>query len=242
VGIDVECVTGNFQSRVNNQTSEGDPRGINYPKSDNDNDDTLTLFRPNVSFDFVDSKDSAIKISFHQFQSAEVLLLYYPGALDASELGENGSQDDINCQIVTSANVLIVNLEPATVYTFCALIRNQVIMTPFQCKSYQTATPFPRQTWLYQEQKWLLLTLFMLVVLVAALTGIIATYLLIRRIPTLMRGSKRVVMVNNSTKDVMVLTSGSRSSSWQRDVSSPIKEEAPAYMTPCPPPRQSFDK
>jgi hypothetical protein len=217
---------------------------VNYPKSDND--DTLRLFRPKVSFDIVDGdKESEVKIAFNQFQTTEVLLVYYPGALDASGLGKDDSQDEIKCQIVTSVKVLIVNLEPATVYTFCALIRNQVIMTPFQCKSYQTRTPFHRQTWLYQEQKWLVLTLLMLVVVVGTVVGIIATYILIRRMPTLIRqksGSNRFAMENNRTKDEMVLSGGSRSTSWQRDVSTPIKAEAPTYMTPCPPPRHSFDK
>jgi hypothetical protein len=203
----------------------------------------LTLFRPKVSFDFIESEsESEVKVSFTQYQSAKVLLLYYPGTLTASELYDGDSHNAINCQIVTNAKALIINLNPATVYTFCALIRNQVIMSPFQCKSYQTATPFNRQTWLYQEQKWLIVTLFMLLVVVATLVGIVATHFLIRRMPTLMRGSKRVVMVNNSTRDVMVLTSGSRSSSWQREMSTAIKAEAPAYMTPCPPPRHSFDK
>lgn len=69
--------------------------------------------------------------------------------------------------------------------------------------------------------------------------GVIATYLLIRRMPTLMKGSKRVVMVNNSTKDVMVLSSGSRNNSLQKEAPMPIKNEAPTYLTPLP--RQSFD-
>lgn len=71
--------------------------------------------------------------------------------------------------------------------------------------------------------------------------GIAMTYFLIRRIPTLMRGSKRVVMVNNRTKDVMVLPSESRNNSLQKSkTAEPIRlSEQVTYLTPLP--RQSID-
>jgi hypothetical protein len=85
----------------------------------------------------------------------------------------------------------------------------------------------------------LIMTSFLVIIFVALFVGVIMTYLLIRRMPTLMRGSKRVVMVNNRKTDVMVLPSGSRNNSWQKETSSSIKLEPPTYLTPLP--RKSLD-
>lgn len=72
--------------------------------------------------------------------------------------------------------------------------------------------------------------------------GIIGTFILIRKIPTLMRGSKRVVVVKNShnRSDVMVMPSevprasctSHHSHHSQSDVAS--NSELPAYLTPLP--------
>jgi hypothetical protein len=198
---------------------------------------SVKLFRPQVPFDFENSeKEFSVKVNFHS-EIEEILLVYYPGFLDVSEMNSDPNPNDYNaifCQIVVNNSVLVTDLLPSTVYTFCTLFRDNIIITPFQCKSYQTETPFNRQTWIYQEQKVFLLTLIMMLALVSVLIGVVMTYFLIRRIPTLMKGSKRVVMVDNKTKDVMVLSGESRCSSWQKESTTPIKDEAPAYLTPLP--------
>lgn len=200
--------------------------------------DTIMLTRPLVTFDFERSdSDSSVDIVFAN-NYYNVFMVYYPGFIDSADFTGYNGQAKIHCQIVVGANIVIRNLLPSTVYTFCALI-NHEIQTPFQCKSYQTPTPFKRQTWIYQEQKVIILTTFLMLVFLSLIVGVVMTYLLIRRMPTLMRGSKRVVMVNNRTKEVMVMPSGSRSNSWQKESTTPVKAEAPTYLTPLP--RQSFD-
>lgn len=192
-----------------------------------------------MSFEFKENDvESEVQVEFDRLY--DLFLVYYPGFLDASNLDSDDVQNSVHCQIVTSPIILIKNLIPSTVYTFCALMRYQLIQSPFQCKSYQSQTPFSRRPWIYQGQKVVILTSFLLLLLLSVVVGVIMTYLLIRRMPTLMKGSKRVVLVSNGTKEVMVMPSGSRNNSWQKEASAPpVKNEAPTYMTPLP--RQSFE-
>lgn len=233
-GIDVECFLG--QSRSLNASKN---EGFSFPRFLIPVlNDSFVLRRPLVTFHFESSEsESDVEIVFGSSYH-NVYMIYYPGFLDSADFNSYNGQGKVQCRIVVGSQMMIQNLIPSTVYTFCALI-DQLIQTPFQCKSYQTPTPFKRQTWIYQEQKAIILTTFLMLVFLSLIVGVVMTYLLIRRIPTLMKGSKRVVMVNNRTKEVMVMPGGSRSNSWQRETTTPIKTEAPTYLTPLP--RQSFD-
>lgn len=72
------------------------------------------------------------------------------------------------------------------------------------------------------------------------IVGILMTYLLIRRMPTLMRGSKRVVVVKNRHRnDVMVMPNNLPSPPCPHRLSNSSKVELPTYLTPLP--RKSSD-
>jgi hypothetical protein len=238
--LNIECYQGTMTAKSGNETIEilrRDRSSRLFPPGYNEN---LNLFEPDVGFDFEECDENEIQIvlgsNYHQY---DIFLLYYPGFLEITNMSQEKIQNSLHCQIVVSSKILVRNLVSSTVYTFCVLIKYQPIISPFQCKSKQTKTPFSRQTWIYQEQKMLILTSFLVIIFVALFIGVVMTYLLIRRMPTLMRGSKRVVMVNNRKTDVMVLPSGSRNNSWQKETSSSIKLEPPTYLTPLP--RKSLD-
>lgn len=236
--INIECYRGTVQTRSTNASAYPESAAGNLTTPANP--ETLKLIRPVVSFDFETvPTDAEVQIVFDNIFIYDIFLVYYPGFLDATELNSENVANSVNCQIVVSTKILIKDLTPTTVYTFCALIRNQIIQSPFQCKSYQTQTPFKRQAWIYQEQKVIVFTSFLMLLLLSLVVGSVMTYLLIRRMPRLMRGSKRVVMVNNRTKDVMILPEGSRNNSWQKEAASSANAEPPTYLTPLP--RKSFE-
>lgn len=238
--IDIKCYRGGMQSRMNST-----PGTFHARKSSNQlSDFTLHLPRPSVTFDFESiNSDTNVQLVFRGLYGKDVILVYYHGSLDASDLDSQNVDENVHCQIVLTMRVLIKDLQPTTVYTFCVFVTFDPEVefdTPFQCKSLQTPTPFARQTWIYQEQKVIILTSFLMLLLVSLILGIVMTYLLIRRMPTLMKGSKRVVMVNNRSKDVMIFTGeASRNNSLQKEEPATIKAEAPIYLTPLP--RASFD-
>ncbi|CRL05922.1 CLUMA_CG019132, isoform A [Clunio marinus] len=201
-----------------------------------DNYDTLTLMRPTEIFHFEMRSETEVQVIFAS-NNPPSYLIYYPSLLDISALSNDEIQEFISCQIIVSQKITVNQLDLSTMYTFCAFRETIGILNNlFGCKSYQTSTPYNRQTWLYQEQKVIILTSFMMLLLLSLVVGIIMTFFLLRRMPTLLRGSKRVVIVNNRTKDVMILPSGSRSNSWQRESVTPVKTEAepPTYLTPLP--------
>lgn len=198
--------------------------------------DSVELLRPPINFYFEKSlTDNEVQITFHDYYD-ELFMVYYPGFMDVSNLNSESAKDSVRCVVVSIRSIVIYELLSSTVYTFCALFRGVAIETPFQCKSYQTTAIYEREPWIYQEHKAVILTSFLLLLMLSLLMGVIMTYCMIRRIPTLMRGSKRVVMVNNRTKEVMVMP---RAASMQKGTDTDPKNEAPYYLTPRP--RQSFE-
>lgn len=198
--------------------------------------DSVELLRPPINFYFEESlSDNEVQITFDDYYD-EVFMVYYPGFLDVSNLNSESARGSVRCVIVSAPHLLVKELLSSTVYTFCALFRGVAIETPFQCKSYQTSAISFREPWIYQEHKAVILTSFLLLLMLSLLVGVISTYLTIRRMPTLMRGSKRVVMVNNRTKEVMVMP---RAASMQKETPAVPKSEAPYYLTPRP--RQSME-
>lgn len=201
--------------------------------------------RPNVFFDIHDVNENEVIVHFGEvFYTNDYVLIYYPGVFNASDMTieEGQVKDVLRCQLIYNFDLMIKNLQPSVIYTFCAIQWGTMISTPFHCKSHQTATPFGRQPWIIQEHKVIILTSFVVLILVALLVGVTMTYLLIRRVPTLMRGSKRVVMVHNRTKDVMVLPNDSRNGSCHKDPPVPAFTEASNYMTPLPRQRPPFER
>lgn len=230
-GINVDCYRGTVQTNSVNYSDVG----AYSPPAEKI---SLRLLKPDVSFTFESvSSEFEAQIVFDNISGRDIALVYFPGVLDTSDLTIDGIANDINCLTIVSTTVFIKDLQPSTVYTFCALMRNQPMQTPFQCKAYQTQTPFKHQAWINQGKKLIYITSFLMVLLLCFVIGGILTYLIIRTKPTLIKGSKRVVLVNNKTKDVMILPGQSRSNSWKLDTSQ--KVEPPTYITPLP--RRSMD-
>ena len=175
-----------------------------------------------------------------------MVVLYYDSFLDPSNMEDKS----IKCaDVQTSREVYITNLKPGTTYTFCySCIQNNffIFNTPFNCKSHQMPLRGEDETWLYNNQKILTISITFLVLLITLMSGMIATYLMIRRMPSLLRGSKRVIMVSNRTTDVMVMPEKKdcKSNNYQRDSPKCIKNDEQAnYMTPVArQPMQRYDK
>lgn len=169
--------------------------------------------------------------------SPSMAVLYYDSSLDHLEYA-NMLQKTIKCADVSnSRETYITDLTPGVTYTICySCITNNIFIfnTPFNCKTHYMPLARGEQPWLYQNQKILIISVVFLIVLITLLAGVIATYFMIRRMPTLLRGSKRVVMVNNRAKDVMVMPpEKAKPNTYQRDFPVYYKDEQQAnYMTP----------
>ena len=202
----------------------------------------ISIPGPNIVFEIYDVNENEVIVHFDRvFYGSEVVLVYYPGDFNASDntLNEKHVKDALRCDLIYKYDLKIMNLQPSMSYTFCALLGNGGLMTPFNCKLHKTVTPYGRQPWIVQEHKVIIITSLLVLILIALFIGVSMTYLLIRRKPTLMRGGKRVVMVNNRTKDVMVLPKDQRNGSCHKDSSVKESMKEANYMTPLP--RQRFN-
>lgn len=199
--------------------------------------DSITVYRPPVLFTIQQTKPNEVIVTFDRKEEGMVLL-YYPVYFNPFDMIVDDPNDP-RCVNVANEVINISDLLPNTIYTFCSLF-NIAIFTPFQCISHANTDGMP---WLYEEQRPVIITSLTLIFLLVLVAGILMTYFLIRRMPTLIRGSKRVVMVNNKSKEVMILprsTDSSRSNSYRKEsVVTPIVPEPPTYMTPLP--RQSIE-
>lgn len=117
--------------------------------------DTIKIVRPKVSFEFADGRsNSEIMIRFdpHTMENYYgMFLIYYPGFMMSNDVTDENVRKNVRCRIVMSEETLINELLPSTIYTFCAILRDQLYISPFQCKSSQSQSD--RAPWLYEEQK-----------------------------------------------------------------------------------------
>lgn len=200
--------------------------------------DSLNLQNSPIAFSFEESlTETEVQISFSDYYD-EVKLVYYPGYLDTSILSRETAANSVKCVIVNVAKVVIGDLQPSTVYTFCALFPNEAIESPFQCKSAQTKLSLDQQPWIAQDKKVMALIVFLAVTVIVFVIGIILTYFLIRRVPRLIRSSKRVVRVHSQPEQESPATS--RTCSIQKETNTFENMDAPIYLSPQPPHNSDF--
>lgn len=158
----VQCYRGVIDLK-RNESNRGrlfDEENGSIPISEreHDNYDTMTinLMRPPVTFHFVEGKsENEIEINFDGDIVGlynNLFLIYYPGTMETHELSEEEAQQNVNCRIVFDSKLTIADLSPSNMYTFCAILRYQIYISPFQCKSNQNHHK-DREPWLYEEQK-----------------------------------------------------------------------------------------
>lgn len=122
---------------------------------DHDNNDTIKIFRPLVQFEIQNGRSNdevVIRFDHRQMENYYgMFIIYYPGFIMARYLTDDDVSRNVRCRVVMDVETSIGDLLPSTIYTFCAILRDQVEISPFQCKSNQSQAD--REPWLYEEQK-----------------------------------------------------------------------------------------
>jgi hypothetical protein len=153
----VKCYRGSIAVSRNNSYRERfyENGSISISERDHDIYDSINLVRPAVSFHFNGgNKETEIEIHFDsdivEYYN-DLFLIYYPGSIDAKTLSDESAQ--VHCRIISDSKITIDALTPTILYTFCAILRDQKNISPFQCKSNQSHKIDLREPWLYKEQK-----------------------------------------------------------------------------------------
>lgn len=174
-------------------------------------------------------------------------MVYYQSDVLISLL-ENSEEvrNSIKCVHSTSKTVKIGGLNLGKIYTFCISPDGYTLMffSPFQCKSVQISKAQP---WLFEEHKAVVYTSLSLIIIFTLISGVVLTFCLIRHVPTLIKGNKRVVLVKNrESSEIFILprkSTQSNHSSIRKDSLTRIPadlNEPPTYLTPLP--RMSSDR
>lgn len=148
----------------------------------------------------------------------------------------NNVYDSIRCAKNAKRSYLVEDIDPQASYTICLLDDNGKFISPLNCLAVTTRAAYESRTWLTNADKTLVLSLSIASLLLLFFVGGFLSFLLIRRHPTLLRGSKRVMLVKRWNVDAIVLPKGvDVNEKWKRRRSYVAKSHEDGYVTPLPP-------
>lgn len=154
---------------------------------------------------------------------------------------DNGNvYNTVRCARNAKRSYLVEDIDPQTSYTICLLDDNGIFISPLNCLAVTSRPVYEARTWLTNADKTLVLSLLIASLLLLFFVGGFLSFLLIRRHPTLLRGSKRVMLVKRWNLDAIVLPKGvDANEKWRRRRSYVAKSHEDGYVTPLPPVRIS---
>lgn len=107
------------------------------------------------------------------------------------------TEDDISCMSDLNTTNIITDLEAGLTYTFCILEKTSITISPFNCAAYYLARKETSPIWISTDKKSLTIGIAVALFVFFTWLGLVFGILLVRRNPTWLKGTKRVVVVNN---------------------------------------------
>ncbi|XP_017791348.1 PREDICTED: leucine-rich repeat transmembrane protein FLRT1-like [Habropoda laboriosa] len=156
--------------------------------------------------------------------------------------------DDVERTLCCAKNVkhsyLVRDIDPKAAYTICLLDDNTPV-SPLNCLAVVADPENYSKTWLTNGDKSLVVSLSILSLVLLFLFGGFLSFLLIRKYPSLLRGSKRVMLVKRRNVDAIVLPKGVDISEKEERCGeeasfSNSKLHEDEYVMPLPPERISL--
>lgn len=128
---------------------------------------------------------------------------------DEPDLLHYQASETIDCLGSDSSIFLISNLTANHAYTICLVNKAETTISPFDCMPYYVRSDevpdSDANIWILEEDKALVIGLVFGAALLSVIFGLVISFFLIRSNPTWLRGSKRIVRVSNTRRDVMVM-------------------------------------
>jgi hypothetical protein len=97
---------------------------------------------------------------------------------------------------------------PNTAYTICAagnITENKVAISTLNCRAYTTRPSLAYRAWLLNKDTGIILLILCFALLVSAIAGAATTYYVLLHNPELIKGNKRVIVVNCRTNQVIMI-------------------------------------
>lgn len=188
--------------------------------------------------------DLEIPLRFPDFFVAEIMeesvLLNLPDLGEGVTLlwfNSNDVDGSPSCAKNVKHSYLVRNIDSGATYTICLLSDNAGIVSPFNCLAVTTILAYQSRTWLKNADKIVVCSLLVASMVLLFLISAFFTFMLIRRHPSLLRGSKRVMLVKRNV-DAIVLPKGVNVEEGKRgcgNVAAMYKRQEDGYITPLPP-------
>lgn len=147
----------------------------------------------------------------------------------------------INCLKNLKGSVQLKNFDADSLYTIC-LLELKYQLSPFNCLGLKTAPAKNARIWLSNGDKAIILSIYSLTLIVFCLLGCGICLLIVRKNPSLLKGSKRIVMVKHGQINAMVLPKGINLNNKKKKLIETttknsltqikLNDELPSYLTP----------
>ncbi|XP_076240710.1 uncharacterized protein LOC143183141 [Calliopsis andreniformis] len=172
-------------------------------------------------------KDDSILVNLPDLDEGAALLWF----------DNNDVEHSLSCAKNVKGSYLVRNIDPQASYTICLLSDNQSTVSPLNCLAATTDPDYQYQTWLRNADKIVAFVLIIATFVLLFLVGGFIAFLLIRRHPTLLRGSKRVMLVKRRNLDAIILPKGVTvgEERCKEEASTGSKTQEDGYITPLPP-------
>ncbi|CAK9831614.1 Leucine-rich repeat transmembrane protein FLRT1 [Anthophora retusa] len=159
------------------------------------------------------------------------------------------NNDDAEHTLCCAKNVkhsyLVQNIDPKAAYTIC-LLDDNIVVSPLNCLAIVASPSRYSEAWLTNGDKSLVVSLSILSLILLFIFGGFLSFLLIRKHPSLLRGSKRVMLVKRRNVDAIVLPKGvdinEKEQIHGNEASFSCKLQEDGYVTPLPPERNSLPR
>ncbi|KAK0085124.1 hypothetical protein PV325_005744, partial [Microctonus aethiopoides] len=156
-------------------------------------------------------KKSSQDFSLHQYNNGSVAVVinnYHETITTILWFNINEENDNkiknINCIKTITKLTMLNNFLKDTTYIICVVEKIQSTPLPFNCLTFKTN----EKIWLLNSDKSIILSIYSLTLILFGLFGSGICLLIVRRNPSLLRGSSRVIMVKQSCVKAMVLPKG----------------------------------
>ncbi|XP_017890707.1 leucine-rich repeat transmembrane protein FLRT3-like [Ceratina calcarata] len=153
----------------------------------------------------------------------------------------NDTRDSPGCEKIVKTSHVLHNMQSKKAYTICLLGEDKTSISPLNCLPAFAANNLDDESenkpWMRASDKLLVYMFFTMSCVLTFIMGCLMTFLMVRRHPTLLSGSERVMMVKHREVKAIVLPKGVNVSDNKQklDCDRFYNKSEDGYVTPLPP-------
>lgn len=168
------------------------------------NTNSLVLSQQSLNFSIEDYESGIVTVTINSILTPSDILIWFIGSSDYVGVQETSS-NSIGCFTSLKKETSVTDLNAGETYTFCLLKDGENRVSPLDCRAHAVSVPWHQKVWMSNEHKAIIIGSTSGALVLCLFVGALLVYLIIRKNPSLLRGSKRVVMVKHRAADAIVM-------------------------------------